>query len=73
LEKTYSLINIVVVVVVIFGGGGGGGGAPAAAVPTVVNLSQLLLLLGIKILASCPRSSRFPATCPAVDYVLLEL
>jgi len=41
LEQTRSLINVVVFIFV--------GGAPAA-----VNLSQLLLLLGIIILASGP-------------------
>jgi hypothetical protein len=57
LEQIFSIINVDVVV----GGGGGdgdddggGGGGGGVAAPTVINFSQLLLLLGIILFASHP-------------------
>ena len=65
-EETYSIINVVVVF-------GGGGCAPAAAASTVVNLSQFLFIARYNNIGKSSRSTCFPVTCPAVQYVLIKL
>jgi hypothetical protein len=63
LEQTFSIINVVVV-------GSGGDCAPAAAAPTVVSA---FIIASYNNIANSSKSTCFPATCPAVEYVLLKL